>query len=254
MVLTFLNIDFKNSPLKVDVTKCETRAEVQAAPMSKSGFTAFVIMAIISCFVIITTIIELIVITLYTKKQQQEAVEAARNNELGWLRAKLVRLYKLNTCFSLITNVHELSTPTRGKFTCIDGIKALSMVWIVYTHTYLVPIKESYEMACQYMDTVGLPAFQLIANGWVLVDTFFVVAAALAVNSMLKSLAKSRGRISFLWQYANRVARLSPVLWASLGGIFLMSHVSVLYFLWMFNCVLYSLEVDLCGMSTGNHN
>src|SRR5207302_7018468 len=63
--------------------------------------------------------------------------------------------------------------------------------------------------------------FQLIINGWVLVDTFFCVGAALATQSALKAVHRRRGAVNLLQVAANRIARLTPSLWLTVALIFL---------------------------------
>lgn len=76
------------------------------------------------------------------------------------------------------------------------------------------------------MHAVQQVGFQLIMNGWVLVDTFYVLSGALAVYSVMKSIGKSDGRVSFVASIVNRLARLVPVLWFTLALLFVINHVS----------------------------
>jgi peptidoglycan/LPS O-acetylase OafA/YrhL len=95
------------------------------------------------------------------------------------------------------------------------------MVWILWTHTYLIPIKETFSFARDFMFTVEELGFQLILNGWVLVDSFFLVGAMLTTYSHLNTLRKSDGRINILQSILNRIFRFWPSIWLTVMLVFL---------------------------------
>jgi peptidoglycan/LPS O-acetylase OafA/YrhL len=95
------------------------------------------------------------------------------------------------------------------------------MVWILWTHTYLIPIKETFSFARDFMFTVEELGFQLILNGWVLVDSFFLVGAMLTTYSHLNTLRKSDGRINILQSILNRIFRFWPSIWLTVTLVFL---------------------------------
>ena len=107
----------------------------------------------------------------------------------------------------------------KGSISAIHGIRVISMVWIILTHTYLVPIKESFSFARHFLYVVEGAPFQLIVNGWVLVDTFFFLGAMLATSSLLSSLKKSAGRLDLGQVVANRISRLTPNMWFTIALI-----------------------------------
>lgn len=87
------------------------------------------------------------------------------------------------------------------------------MVWILWTHTYLIPIKETFAFAKDFMFAIEEIPFQMILNGWVLVDSFFLFGAMLSMYSHMKRLKQSNGKINFLNLIINRYCRLSPAVW-----------------------------------------
>lgn len=127
--------------------------------------------------------------------------------------------------FSLYTNGKQLfDTTTRSSYSaieCINGIRVLSMLWILWTHTYLIPIKETFSFARDFMFSVEELAFQLILNGWVLVDTFFLVGAMLTTYSHFNRMAKSDDRINVLQQILNRFFRFWPSVTLAVMLVFL---------------------------------
>uniref|UniRef100_T1KJ36 Nose resistant-to-fluoxetine protein N-terminal domain-containing protein n=1 Tax=Tetranychus urticae TaxID=32264 RepID=T1KJ36_TETUR len=138
-------------------------------------------------------------------------------------------LLKPNSCihsilmsFSILRNLSSLmETRTKqGSLNAINGIRVLSMSWIVYTHTYLIPIKETFAFARSYIFAVQSFLFQFILNGWVLVDTFFCIGALLLVYTTLGSLHRT-GRINVCELFLNRIARFFPSVLSTLALLFL---------------------------------
>jgi peptidoglycan/LPS O-acetylase OafA/YrhL len=87
------------------------------------------------------------------------------------------------------------------------------MVWILYTHTYLIPIKETFAFATDFMYAVENLLFQFVLNGWVLVDTFFLVGAMLTTYNFLLHMNRSNGKLNLINIILSRFFRLSPSVW-----------------------------------------
>ena len=114
--------------------------------------------------------------------------------------------------FSVYKNGKNLfnTSAAQSSIECINGIRVLSMVWILWTHTYLIPIKETFTFVKEFMFTVEEMGFQFILNGWVLVDTFFLVGAMLTTYTNFQRMAKNEGQINVLQQILNRFFRFWP--------------------------------------------
>ncbi|KAI1298158.1 Nose resistant to fluoxetine protein 6 [Halotydeus destructor] len=125
----------------------------------------------------------------------------------------LVRVLK---AFSPFANGASLGGSRDSGIGCIHGLRCISMAWILYTHTYLVTIKETFSFSRHFMYAVEGTGFQLVLNGWVLVDTFFVIGAALSCLATFKTLDKVH-RVNFVTIIANRLARLTPMLYFTLA-------------------------------------
>lgn len=125
-ITVLLVADTKGTGVDATVAFCDTRDDKGEVP-----WYTWIIVAVIAkllLHVIIATAIELAVIKF----------SYAPHN------ARVQRLLRLCGHFSLRSNFHELMSPESSgeKFNAINGLKAISLAWIVYTHTYLVPIKE----------------------------------------------------------------------------------------------------------------
>lgn len=138
----------------------------------------------------------------------------------------------LISCFCIISNARKLlstqtsappATPgkqgsgTRDSLDALHGIRVVTMTWIILTHTYMTPLKETFAFSTRFMTAVEEPLFQGIVNAWVLVDTFFFMSALLATKSLLDSIVRKKGVVSIPQVILNRVMRLAPGLWLTVG-------------------------------------
>ncbi|GFT86833.1 nose resistant to fluoxetine protein 6 [Trichonephila clavipes] len=121
-------------------------------------------------------------------------------------------------CFSVNKNLNKLLKISHSKenFGVLNGMRVLSMVWVVLVHTYGFNHKQSFAFLVfkPALDkrTVALNevTFGTIINAWVIVDTFFVLGAFLVAHSNLKALDRKNGRLNFLRYYLHRIWRLTP--------------------------------------------
>ncbi|XP_055952756.1 nose resistant to fluoxetine protein 6-like [Argiope bruennichi] len=115
-------------------------------------------------------------------------------------------------CFSVNKNLAKLFRISQSKenFGVLNGMRVLSMVWIVLSHTYGFNHKQSYGRMKNAQGALEEVTFGTIINAWVIVDTFFVLGAFLVAHSNLKALDKKNGRLNFLRYYLHRIWRLTP--------------------------------------------
>ena len=127
--------------------------------------------------------------------------------------------------FSLLTNFEFIiSTKQSGsdRLGCLEGIRALSMTWVVLGHSFLFSSTFMLVDNKQYTnkvsavdeDEVGM-AFRAIAAGPYSVDTFFFIGATLLSYLLLKDLDKTNGwlnmegSIHMVLLYVNRIIRIT---------------------------------------------
>lgn len=118
------------------------------------------------------------------------------------------------SCFDLIKNTRTvLSTDVpNGAISSINGIRAISMMWIILGHTY-------YYGSLNVFDNMGSTAlifnrysFLPIGNAYVSVDTFFLLSGLLVAYLALRRMDKAKGlmKINLPMFYLHRFIRLTP--------------------------------------------
>jgi len=126
--------------------------------------------------------------------------------------------------FSVSKNVKSLLAKPRGDvLDCLDGIRTLSIFWVVFGHTFIF---ETQDLAfSNYIDILGinhqgwiasLPA-QSLTGAYFAVDTFFFLSGFLACYIMLKKFYKLLEQKEYIryvksipFIYLNRFLRLTP--------------------------------------------
>lgn len=109
---------------------------------------------------------------------------------------------------------------------CINGIRVLSMFWVIGAHTNLWMILVSDNILQVLTDIVPRFSYQAIINGFYSVDSFFflsgLLVAYLTLREMKRRRAKGRTWLAFpvLRYYIHRFLRLTP------------GYAFVLFFVW----------------------
>lgn len=142
-----------------------------------------------------------------------------------WRISKKNKLLRTFTAFSVYTNGRKLfqaSTSSSDELDSLHGIRVISMLWIVLTHTYLLPIKSTMFYSRKFLHASESSSFQFIVNGWVLVDSFFFIGSLLVTFNQLRILTRTKGRINLFRIILRRLIRLSPSLWFLISLIFIL--------------------------------
>ena len=129
----------------------------------------------------------------------------------------LVQLFRN---FSIYHNTRKIFNMEVGKdnLSCINGIRFLSISWVLLGHTYSFIL--SYSLFVGNLPKLYLPdsilsptAFAAVANASPSVDTFFLIGATLLSYHTLKELDRSKGGNWRTWLifYVHRYLRLTGV-------------------------------------------
>lgn len=110
-----------------------------------------------------------------------------------------------------------LSVPAAKPTDVLNGMRVLSMLWIVLGHTFVMP--EAISGYANPLDITALGGgdgrhwtFQLILGAEMAVDTFFFLSAFLFGHAFLGQVSSSRRLPSPMLMYLHRYLRLTPVM------------------------------------------
>ncbi|XP_015907619.1 O-acyltransferase like protein-like [Parasteatoda tepidariorum] len=193
----------KTAPVEVSVRNCETK---EVTHLTIPQYIVIMIFSIIAIFILTGTVAD-----LYTSR-----------NPIGIF--DIERVPQSLLAFSLSLNLKKLLKCSRAKskLGAVNGIRCLSLMWIVLAHTYGFGHRQGLarlNQAKTYMDDIF---FQIITNAWVSVDTFFLLGGLLVATSNLKLIEKSGRNISYASHIIHRIWRLTPPVAATLGLMFLL--------------------------------
>ncbi|XP_013404082.1 nose resistant to fluoxetine protein 6 [Lingula anatina] len=129
-------------------------------------------------------------------------------------RAEAPTAIRLLTAFSLYTTLPRLLSTHQGSaaITCINGIRVMSMAWIVLGHTYST-LRGNMSNLLGAMKKTEDFSFQAITNAVYSVDTFFLLSGVLVAYLFLRQLRREKGPHvkSMVMYYVHRYTRLSPL-------------------------------------------
>ncbi|XP_050405941.2 nose resistant to fluoxetine protein 6 [Patella vulgata] len=116
--------------------------------------------------------------------------------------------------FSIRENGRKIlnATPPKGSLTCLNGIRVISMAWIILGHV-LTTYSDTLENPTEALDVIKTFSFQPMLNAPLAVDTFFVLSGLLVSYLFIKEISKTK-RIrcmQMFMYYFHRFWRLTPL-------------------------------------------
>ena len=155
-----------------------------------------------------------------------DTFERNRTMSMGAINVKEVSKglgFKLLTSFSLVSNMEVIFQEPEKKggnrLDCLDGIRAISMNWVILGHNFSAGRGYLHGRNKEYLDSIlrdnaaGV-AFMPVKEDYS-VDTFIFIGAVLLSYLLLKDLDKSngwfhpKGIVRMIFFYLNRYLRLS---------------------------------------------
>eukprot|EP00116_Pleurobrachia_bachei_P003752 sb/3464014/ len=123
--------------------------------------------------------------------------------------SKLDRFIK---CFALQDTMTDLTNTNvkSGQVLCLNGIRVLSINWVVLGHTYMYFLGSNGDFG--YVgEAIQRHSFDTISNGLPSVDTFFALSGFLVAYLLLKQLTKKGQLAPYEWiaYYVHRYIRLT---------------------------------------------
>ena len=116
--------------------------------------------------------------------------------------------------FSLYKTVPTvIATPPQPRYviTSLNGIRVISMFWVIIAHTNLWYFFYISNDIAFLRDTVPRFSYKMVPNGVFAVDTFFLISGLLTTYLTLREMKKRKGKFNLLYYYLHRLLRITPV-------------------------------------------
>ena len=192
-----------------------------------AAISLFVMTGIVGALVLLGTVVELSNMIVNKKSVFPDDTskgtiinDSVKSN--GYLPTNVVRqvieetskpnsLKSFLICFSFVNNTRKLlNTKTAiGPLACLNGMRVVSMWWVIQGHTYLFSTMTSSNPAILRPVSERF-TFQAILNGNYSVDTFFFLSGLLVAYLTMKEI-KSKGKLNWIYYFCHRYWRLTPL-------------------------------------------
>lgn len=211
------------SPVRVHDVKCNVDPEIDTRAV-----VAIVILGIFAALMFVSTVYDLLVIQRqrHAAEHSQSEILSDHIENLGENSPLLNSREKksvpkqesvaerLLLAFSVYTNGKKILqvNQSSGTLTALNGIRFLSISWVVLGHTFGVMYPVLSNGYAILPDLYQRWSFQAVANAFVAVDSFFALSGLLLAYLTLKEMKKGQGkfRINWFMFYFHRFWRLTP--------------------------------------------
>ncbi|XP_073949354.1 O-acyltransferase like protein-like isoform X3 [Choristoneura fumiferana] len=123
---------------------------------------------------------------------------------------------ELLRCFSVYTNTHRLLTfsATSGAIDCIDGIRSISILWIILGHTVIASINKYTMNLFDFFVIFDQRTNMWLISGELAVDTYLVLSGLLLVytSKSIKKIKQMQLLKNIHVFYLQRLLRMFPLL------------------------------------------
>jgi hypothetical protein len=138
-----------------------------------------------------------------------DTVSTSTNSEfvqLTYLLESCPMLVKGFSAYTNSMNLFKMTTPTPHQLPCLNGLKCLSMVWVVYVHTFAAQMVWPITNTKYYIEWLNNWYSTFILSATLSVDTFFTIGSALMCYGFMKAKCK-HVRFNLLRYYLHRYLR-----------------------------------------------
>lgn len=122
---------------------------------------------------------------------------------------------KVLMCFSVRQNCCKLfdTRKSTSMFSAFNGIRVLSMFWVICGHTWLIFINKRIDNSKHTSESLmdGKIWTETIKQGTLAVDTFLLLSGLLVTYITMKTLTATGGKLHWLRFYLHRIWRITPL-------------------------------------------
>ncbi|GIY60987.1 nose resistant to fluoxetine protein 6 [Caerostris darwini] len=190
----------------VTVPNCEIKTETFF--LSNSEIAILIIFGLLMLLGVAATIID-----IWLKLSAKEE----------FYQAKLGVPLKCLICFSFYTNTVRLlkKDDSKDSIKIFHGMKVITMLWVILNHTYYYINYQAFSGLLNAREIGKEIAFQLIANGFLNVETFFFISAVLVSYGVMKMKEEKINVFLFIFR---RFWRLTPPFMFVIAAVFLVPY------------------------------
>ncbi|KAF8788783.1 Nose resistant to fluoxetine protein 6 like protein [Argiope bruennichi] len=126
-------------------------------------------------------------------------------------------------CFSFYTNTRRLlkKDDSKDSIKIFHGMKVITILWVILNHTYYYTNLQVFSGLLNAREFGKQKAFQLIANGFLNVETFFFISAVLVAYGVMKMKEKQLNVFLFIFR---RLWRLTPPFMFVIATVYILPH------------------------------
>lgn len=117
--------------------------------------------------------------------------------------------------FSVPSNAEKLfqvSKANKNSIECLNGIRVLSMIWVMYGHSFASNMGVPKINFIDYIKWTRTLFSTFTHNAFISVDSFFFLSGLLLSWIGMKEIEKRKGRINVPLMYLHRYVRLTPMI------------------------------------------
>ncbi|XP_013412631.1 nose resistant to fluoxetine protein 6 isoform X2 [Lingula anatina] len=133
---------------------------------------------------------------------------------VGYSNSENGIMHKILVAFSVYTNGAKVlnTKQASGALTCVNGIRFLSLSWVIWGHTYYFAATVTDNISSVTQDLMKRWTMQVLISGPFSVDSFFVLSGLLVTYLTMREMKKGSGRFRINWglYYFHRFWRLTP--------------------------------------------
>ncbi|XP_044255135.1 nose resistant to fluoxetine protein 6-like [Tribolium madens] len=188
----FLSMILKDKGVAVNFseTSCQTIHEAFPQLTTKAIIT-IIVLAILICIILVATVYDLYC-TFWSKRVCPQLTQG----------------------FSVFTNGQKFfktSPPTADQMPCLNGLRCISMLWVVYLHHYQILMNDILTNSKHIVEWSDSLNSMFVSSGTLSVDTFLTISGVLMSYGFIKSKTK-KIRFNLCFYYLHRYLRLTAPL------------------------------------------